>query len=104
MTEIERINYLIEVFACGNAKQFADKCSIRPDSLSRVRNGKGSPSHFFPHILKALPDVRRDWLYNGEGRAFHSEAQKDILTAKIDTLTEEVRKLSELVQKCLKTP
>lgn len=104
MTEIERINFLIETYTYGNARAFADMCSIRPDSLSRVRNGKGAPSHFFPHILKALPDVRRDWLYTGEGRALHSEAQKDILTAKIDTLTEEVRKLSELVQKCLKTP
>ena len=103
MSEIERINFLIENYTYGNARAFADKCSIRPDSLSRVRNGKGAPSHFFPHILKAFPDVRRDWLYNDEGQPLNSDVQKDVLTAKIDTLTEEVRKLSELVRKALKT-
>ena len=75
---LERINYLIELYACGNAKLFADKCGIRADSLSRVRNGKGNPEHYLPYILKAFPDVRREWLYTGEGRALHTEVITEI--------------------------
>lgn len=102
MTEIERINYLIESLSGGSAKRFAEKCGIRPDSLSRVRNGKGSPSYYFPRILKGYPDVRRDWLYKEEGKPFKTMAQKDDLNAKLDALNNNIRELSELVRKCLK--
>jgi hypothetical protein len=102
MSEIDRINYLIDTLAGGNARRFAEACEIRPDCLSRIRNGKGVPSFYFPRIMHGYPDVQKDWLYTGEGKPLKSTAEKDVLAAKLDTLTAEVRELSELLRKALK--
>lgn len=104
MNEIDRINYLINTLAYGNARRFADACALRADSLSRVRRGHGKPQFIFTNILNAFPDVRPEWLLNGEGAPFYSQLSKDDLAAKLDALTAEVRNLSELLKSALKKP
>ena len=99
MTESERIDYLIRVLAGNNARNFALKAGIRPDSLSRVRNGKGTPSFYFERILAAFPSVEREWLYTGTGDAIMEQREKGEILARLDSLEKEVRALRDLLER-----
>lgn len=98
MTESERLDYLIKVLSGNNARNFALKAGIRPDSLSRVRNGKGNPSFYFERILAAFPDVEREWLYTGVGSPTREQKEKSEILVKINALENEVRRLRGLVE------
>ena len=100
MTEPERIDYLIRVLSGNNARNFALKAGIRPDSLSRARNGRGTPSFYFERILAAFPDVEREWLYRGVGEPIKEE--KSEIIARLDSLEREVRSLRELLERIAK--
>lgn len=102
MTESERIDYLIKVLCGNNARNFAIKAGIRSDSLSRVRNGRGTPSFYFERILRAFPDVERDWLYSGIGVPFKTEREKGEILEKLDSLEKEVLALRELMERIAK--
>lgn len=102
MTEPERLDYLIKVLCGNNARNFALKAGIRPDSLSRVRNGKGTPSFYFERILGAFPDVERDWLYSGIGEPFKGRREKNEILERLDSLEKEVRSLRELLEMAVK--
>lgn len=102
MTESERVDYLIKVLCGNNARNFALKAGIRPDSLSRVRNGKGTPSFYFERILAAFPDVEREWLYTGAGVPLIREREKGEILAKLDALEKEVKRLNEMVARLAK--
>lgn len=102
MTDSERVDYLIKVLAGNNARDFAVKAGIRPDSLSRVRNGKGTPSFYFERILAAFPDVEREWLYTGVGVPLKWEREKGEILAKLDALENEVKRLNEMVERLAK--
>lgn len=102
MTDSERVDYLIKVLAGNNARDFAVKAGIRPDSLSRVRNGKGTPSFYFERILAAFPDVEREWLYTGVGVPLKWEREKGEILAKLDALENEVKRLNEMVARLAK--
>ena len=97
MNEHERLDYLIKVLAGNNARAFALKAGIRPDVLSRVRNGKGNPSFYFERILGAFPTVSRDWLYTGDGAPLMEEREKSEVIARLEALEKEIRKLELLV-------
>ena len=97
-TETERLDYLIKVLAGNNAKSFAEKARIRPDSLSRVRNGRGNPSTYFERILGAFPQVQRDWLYHGIGEPLLEDREKGVILLKLESLAREIKRLSELVE------
>lgn len=97
MNEHERLDYLIKVLAGNNARAFALKAGIRPDVLSRVRNGKGNPSFYFERILGAFPSVSRDWLYMGDGAPLMEEREKSEVIARLEALEKEIRKLELLV-------
>lgn len=99
MTESERLDYLIKALSGNNARNFAIKAGIRPDSLSRARNGKGNPSFYFERILGAFPDVSREWLYEGTGEPLASEKEKGEVIKRIESLEKEVRRLARLVEK-----
>jgi len=99
MNEAERIDYLIKVLAGNNAHTFALKANIRPDTLSRARNGKGKPSLYFERILTAFPGVSREWLYSGVGDAFVEEREKGEVLRKLDSLQRDVRTLTEVVER-----
>jgi hypothetical protein len=98
MSEKERLDYLIRVLSGSSAKRFALKAGIRPDSLSRVRNGRGTPSFYFERILGAFPDVSREWLYTGVGEPLVSEREKSEVIKRIESLEKEVRRLAMLIE------
>lgn len=98
MTESERLDYLIKVLCGNDARDFALKAGIRPDILSRVRNGKGNPSFYFERILGAFPQVSREWLYSGDGFPTVEQKEKTEILAKIESLENEVRQLRELME------
>ena len=102
MTESERLDYLIKVICGNNARSFALKAGIRPYSLSRVRNGRGTPSFYFERILGAFPDVERDWLYSGNGEPFKWRREKGEILEKLESLEKEVRALRELLERITK--
>ena len=98
MTEKERLDYLIKVLAYNNAKEFALKANIRPDSLSRARKGTNHPSTYFERILEAFPQVQREWLYTGEGSPLLEDKEKGEILMKLESLEREIKRLSELVE------
>lgn len=98
MNEYERLDYLIKVLSGNNARDFALKAGIRPDILSRVRNGRGNPSYYFERILAAFPDIEREWLYTGAGHPTKEQREKGEILSKLESLEREVRRLSELVE------
>lgn len=102
MEENERLDYLIKVLSGNNARSFADKAGIRPDSLSRARNGKGRPSYFFGRILEAFPQVEREWLYNGVGEPLKETKEKGEILERLESLEKEVRRLADLLERLAK--
>lgn len=98
MNERERLDYLIKVLAADNARAFAEKAGIRPDSLSRARRGRGRPSFYFERILGAFPSVSREWLYTGDGDPLLDEREKSELLARMAALEREVRRLARLIE------
>ncbi len=103
MEEAQRLDYLINALSGGNAKNFAEKTGIRPDSLSRARNGRNRPSFYFERILKAFPDVNREWLYSGLGEPLLSEKEKNEVLSRLKNLENEVNYLSKLLEKLVET-
>lgn len=102
MKDNERLDYLIKVLSGNNARSFAKKAGIRPDSLSRARSGKGRPSYFFGRILEAFPEVERDWLYTGVGEPLKETKEKGEILAKLESLEREVARLAGMVEELLK--
>ena len=102
MEENERLDYLIKVLCGNNARSFAEKAGIRPDSLSRARNGKGRPSYFFGRILEAFPQVDRDWLYTGAGEPMKETKEKGEILTRIESLEKSVAKITKLLDKLIK--
>lgn len=99
MNEYQRLDYLIKVLSGNNARAFALKAGIRPDVLSRVRNGKGNPSFYFERILGAFPTVSRDWLYTGDGAPLMEEREKSEVIARLEALENAVRLLAAMVER-----
>ena len=97
MEERERLDYLIKILEGNNAKMFAEKTGIRTDCLSRARKGINHPSSYFERILKAYPDVSREWLYNGVGAPLVSTMEKSEILLKLESIERELRRLTEIV-------
>lgn len=97
MEERERLDYLIKILEGNNAKMFAEKTGIRTDCLSRARKGINRPSSYFEKVLKAYPDVSREWLYNGVGAPLVSTMEKSEILLKLESIERELRRLTEIV-------
>lgn len=67
MTERERLDYLVEHLEGGKSAAFAEKIGVRRDVISRIRAGSLRLSRRYDAILKAYPEVDRNWLLTGEG-------------------------------------
>lgn len=102
MKENERLDYLIKVLSGDNARSFAEKAGIRPDSLSRARSGKGRPSYYFWRILDAFPQVDRDWLYTGVGEPLKETKEKGEILERLESLEREVARLAYLLESVAK--
>ena len=99
MKENERLDYLVNVLAGGNARRFAEKTGIRPDSLSRARKGINHPTSYFERVLSAYPDVSRVWLYDGVGEPLYSTMEKGEILKKLESLERDVKRLTRMVEK-----
>lgn len=102
MKENERIDLLVKILEGDNAKAFATKAGIPPSSLCRVRKGQGKPASYFGRILDAYPEVRKTWLYTGDGEPLKEKSERGEILQKIERLEMEVRRLASLVEKCAK--
>lgn len=67
MSEAERIEYLIKVLEAGNYSAFAEKIGTTSPNLFKMRKGQIGIRLQIPKILKAYPQVNREWLETGEG-------------------------------------
>jgi len=97
MKDYERIDYLIKTLEGDNARAFADKTGIRPDTLSRARNGIVRPTRLYTKIVKAYPQVSGDWLVEGDGEPFYSDREKDEVLQKVEALEKEVVRLTRAI-------
>lgn len=102
MEERERLDYLIRVLEGNNARVFAEKTGIRTDCLSRARKGINRPSSYFERVLKAYPDVSREWLYDGVGAPLVSMMEKSDVLVRLERIEEEILRLTGLVELLLK--
>ena len=67
LTEAERLAYLIQTLESGVAKRFADKTGMTLPKVSRIRSGELRLNKQYDNILKAYPQVNREWLETGVG-------------------------------------
>jgi len=97
MTPNERIDYLVDVLAGGNAQTFAEKTGIFKSKVSDLRHKTEGIRHatYYNRILSAYPQVNRAWLYYGEGKPLTEYTMADY--------AEENKSLWELVQTLRKT-
>lgn len=97
MTETERIDILVDRLAGGNAARFARSCDIRPDSLCKIRKGQGNPRSYFPRILSAHPEVRREFLEEGKGYPLTTD--KASIESRLDDIEKRLSALEKLGDK-----
>lgn len=93
----ERLDYLIRTLSGNNARAFASKAGIRPDSLSRARHGITNPSAYFERVLEAFPCVSRAWLYDDDGKPFIEDMEKGEVLARLERIEAEIARLADLV-------
>ena len=67
MTDIEKLDLLVNTLEGGNQKRFADKIGVHPTVLSKVRAGILTLRTRYNDIMTAYPQVNRLWLETGEG-------------------------------------
>ena len=105
MTEAERIEFIIRVLESGNASAFGKKIGVGSATASKMRLGKVGFRLRVDEILKAYPQIRREWLETGQGypgdltvdlvRSYY-EAKINRCEVIIDHLT---RRINELEKK-----
>lgn len=67
MTEGERVSFLVNTLEGGVAARFGEKAGISPSKMSRIKSGELRLTRLYDGILRAYPDVRREWLETGVG-------------------------------------
>ena len=104
MTEAERIEFIIKVLESGNAKAFGEKIGVGAATASKMRLGKVGFRLRVDEILKAYPQIRREWLETGEGYPgdltvdlvrSHYEAKINRCENIIDHLTRRINELEK---------
>ena len=67
MNDSQKIEELLHHFRMEQ-KDFAEKCGILPDNISKIKLGKCGISRIvFEKIIKSFPEVNKVWLSEGEG-------------------------------------
>lgn len=70
---IERIQEIIRAKGV-TASQFADQIGVPRSSLSHLVSGRNKPSlEFLRKIFTRYPEIRQEWLLNGEGSMLKEE-------------------------------
>ena len=67
MTEAERLDYLIKTLESGVAVRFAEKTGMSLPKVSRIRGGELRLNKQYDAIVRAYPQVNREWLETGVG-------------------------------------
>lgn len=108
MTERERLDFLIDNLESGVAKRFAQRIGVSLPTISRIRSGELRLLPRADRILKAYPQVSRDWLYSGQGYPGDLNVEMvakrlgKIISEKdrtIATLSEQIARLLSLIEK-----
>ena len=99
MTEAQRIDYLVSVLEGGNAKAFAEKAGMHPQSVTNLRQGRYRIDRFVAKILGAYPDVDDKWLVTGEGEPLRSVREKGEVLKKMESLEREMKRLTKMIEK-----
>lgn len=100
MTESERMDYLIKMLESGVAQRFSDKTGIALPKVSRIRSGELRLTRHFDSILKAYPEVNREWLETGIGYPgdLSIELVRDRLLKVIEDRDKVIRTLAKEVE------
>lgn len=111
MTESERINFLIDALAGGNAAKFGERIGVKACTIAKIRseNYPNGIKGYVDKIIETFPSVNRLWLITGEGypgdlttdlvRAHYEEKLRradkviDHLTRRIDELENKLEEL-----------
>ena len=73
----ERVHVLMHRLGLSQL-EFASKIGRQQSNVSQIMRGERHiPRGFAADILKAFPDVRKDWLLLGEGSMFDSDKEPD---------------------------
>ncbi len=67
MTEAERLEFLIRRLEAGVAVRFSEKTGIPTPKISRIKSGELRLIKVVDNILRAYPQVSREWLETGSG-------------------------------------
>ncbi len=67
MTESERLDFLIKMLESGVAARFSEKTGIDRPKVSRIKSGELRLNKLYDVILRAYPQVNREWLETGVG-------------------------------------
>ena len=85
MNEKERIEELLHHFRMEQ-KDFAKKCGFRPQVVSDIKFGKcGFSRTIYDKIIKAFPEVNKEWLSTGEGEMLNADLSVTKLAADAKT-------------------
>lgn len=106
MTQSERIDYIIRECEGNNASAFARRTNIHVSDVSRIRTGRIPLGNRLLRVLYAYPQVRREWLVDGEGDPFAEMPEtKDEkiarLQGEVEDLTAQLRTLRKVIDKLL---
>ncbi len=68
MNEIQDRIFLLLKTKNFTGAEFADKIGVQPSNISHIMSGRNKPSlDLVMKILKKFPEVRSEWLLNGQG-------------------------------------
>ena len=83
MTEIERIQFIIDSYEDGNAASFAKRIGTSPSSVSKLRKGVFNIGAFAEKIARAYPNLNCRWLLTGEGQPAAPEPPRDAIEKRL---------------------
>lgn len=100
----ERIDYLVKELAGDNGREFAKRTGMPESSVSKWRNGVRKPNRAaMDKILASYPEIRREWLIDGNGRPFTGRRiPKDIaseIMERLDKIEETAEKIVSMLEK-----
>ena len=87
-----RLTQIIEHFADGNEKRFAESIGVKPAVINNYTKGKqqSKPGFEVLHkIIEAYPEVNIEWLLNGKGEML--KGRKKGVTEKIIVATQDTK-------------
>lgn len=97
MTEAERLEFLIRRLEAGVAVRFSEKTGIPTPKISRIKSGELRLVKVVDDILRAYPQVSREWLETGSGYPgdLSVELVKDRLTKVIEDRDRVIKALTK---------